>query len=182
MPSRRMYIRTACAVALFLIVPAICTVFAAGADGPKIGIVDFQRVLNDSEAGKRSRKILLASKDQKESELKAIGENLKKEREELKNNILLTDAANAKKQKELRTRESRWRGDYKAAERDLQRKQIKASESIFSEVQTVINLISKEENFDFVIEQALARSILFSRTKPINITSKVIERYNNISK
>ncbi|MCZ6534318.1 MAG: OmpH family outer membrane protein [SAR324 cluster bacterium] len=182
MPNRRMYIRTACAVALFLIVPAICTVFAAGADGPKIGIVNFQRVLNDSEAGKRSRKILLASKDQKESELKAIGENLKKEREELKNNILLTDAAKAKKQKELRARESRWRGDYKAAERDLQRKQIKVSESIFSEVQTVINLISKEENFDFVIEQALARSILFSRTKPINITSKVIERYNNISK
>ncbi len=167
---------------LLCMAPIFGSLEAAGLEKLKIGVVNFQRVLNDSEAGIRSRKILLASKEQKESELKSIGEKLKKEGEELKNNILLTDAAKAKKQIALRAKEKKWRINYKAAERELQRKQIKASESIFTEVQTVINLISKEENFDLVIEQTTARTILFSRSKLINITGKVIKRYNNISK
>ena len=176
LPLKRML-----AIGVFLcVVPIFSSLEAAGLEKLKIGVVDFQKVLNNSEAGQRSRKILLASKEQKESELKAIGEKLKKEREELKNNILLTEAAKAKKQAELREKEINWRNDYKAGERELQRKQIKASESIFSEVQIVINLISKEDKFDLIIEQTTARTILYSRSKLINITDKVINRYNNI--
>lgn len=155
---------------------------AVGAEGMKVGVVDFQKVLNLSEAGKRSRKILLASKEQKASELKAVGENLKKEAEDLRNNILLTDAAKKKKRQDLRTKEKKWRDTFKAAERELQTKQIKASESIFSEVQTVINLIAKEDNFDFIIEQQTARSILYSRAKFQDITDKLIKRYDSLSK
>jgi outer membrane protein len=148
----------------------------------KIGVVNFQKVLNTSDAGKRSRKILLASKDQKEAELKAIGDQIKQEMQELQGNILLTETAKGKKAKELRGRETKWRRDFQAAERELQKKQIKVSETIFSELKTVINLIAKEQNFDFIIEQTNAQTILYSRDKLINITSEVIERYNNISK
>ena len=155
---------------------------AVGAEGMKIGVVDFQKVLNLSESGKRSRKILMASKEQKASELKAIGENLKKEAEDLKNNILLTEAAKKKKEQGLREKERKWRENFKAAERELQTKQFKASESIFSEVQTVIHLIAKEDDFDFILERQTARSILYSRAKFHDITDKLIERYNSLSK
>ena len=148
----------------------------------KIGVVDFQRVLNLSEAGKRSRKILLASKKQKENELKSVGDELKKESETLKNNILLTDAAKGKKRKELIARERSLRKDFKGAERALQREQMKASESIYTEVQTVISLIAREKNYDFVIEKSTARAILYSSTKLADITDTVIKRYNDISR
>lgn len=148
----------------------------------KIGVVNFQTVLTTSEAGKRSRKILLASKGQKEAELRAIGEQIKKEREELENNILLTASAKTKKQKELRERESQWRKEFKIAERELQKKQIKVSETIYSELKTVINLVATEKNFDFIIEQSNAQTILYSRRKLIDLTAEVIDKYNNISK
>ena len=154
----------------------------AAADAVKIGVVDFQKVLNLSEAGKRSQKILWASKQQKESELKASGEKLKKESEALRNNIMLNEAAKAKKQKELREEERKLRSAYQAAERGLQREQRKASESIYSQVQTVISLIAKEQKFDFVIEKSTARAILYSGSTMEDITDAVIKRYNGISK
>lgn len=153
-----------------------------GAKDVKIGVVDFQTVLNLSEAGKRSRKILLASKKQKENELKAIGDKLKQESKALKNNILLTDAAKGKKKKELIARERSLRKDFKGAERALQREQMKASESIYTEVQTVISLIARERKFDFVIEKTTARAILYSSSKLVDITDSVIKRYNDISR
>ena len=173
---------TLCVAAALLILLCVPNIYAQGVGEVKIGVVDFQKVLNLSEAGKRSKKILFASKEQKENELKSVGEQLKKENEALKNNILLTDAAKAKKQNDLRGRERQWRNEFKAAERDLQRKQLKASESIFTEVQTVINLIAKEGKFDFVIEKSTARAILFSRGKMEDITDAVIKRYNDISR
>lgn len=153
-----------------------------GAKDVKIGVVDFQKVLNLSEAGKRSRKILLASKKQKEDELKTVGDKLKKESEALKNNILLTDAAKEKRKKDLIARERSLRKDFKGAERALQREQMKASESIYTEVQTVIGLIAREQKFDFVIEKSTARAILYSRSKLADITDTVIKRYNDISR
>ena len=169
------------AMAVFILLAATQS-HAAGANSFKIGVVDFQKVLNLSEAGKRSRKILLASKQQKENELKSVGDKLKKESGAVNNNILLTEKAKTKKQQELRKRERRLRNDFKAAERELQREQIKASESIFTEVQTVIKVIARENNFDFIIEKSTARAILFSSSKLMDITDTVIKRYNDISR
>ncbi len=77
----------------------------AAEDKPlKVGVVDLNRALNDSDAGKRSKKILLHSRDQKESELKTKEESLKKLAEEVRNNIMLTEDARAVKEKEDRER------------------------------------------------------------------------------
>lgn len=154
---------------------------AAGGDALKIGVVDFQKLLNLSEAGKRSQKILWASKQQKESELKATGDKLKKKIDALRNNIMLNDAAKSKKQKELRVEERKLRSDLRASERELQREQMKASDSIYTQVKTVIGLIAKEQKFDFVVEKTTARSILYARGKMEDITDIVIRRYNGIS-
>lgn len=147
----------------------------------KIGVVDFQKVLNLSEAGKRSRKILLASKKQKENELKSDGDKLKKESEALKNNILLTDAAKTKKKKALAARERSLRKNFRGAERKLRQEQMKASESIYSEVRTVVRLVAREKKYDFVLEKATARAILYSSNKLVDITDAVIKRYNGMS-
>ena len=165
-----------------LMVQSASNTCAQSAENIKIGVVDFQSVLNLSEAGKRSKKILYASKEQKENELKSTGVSLKKENDALQKNIMLTETAKKAKQKDLLMREKKWRSAFKMAERDLQKKQIKASESIFNEVQTVINLVAKERKFDFVIEKSTARAILFSRSKMEDITDDIIKRYNEISR
>ena len=148
----------------------------------KVGVVDLSRALNNSDAGKRSKKILLHSRDQKESELKTKEESLKKLAEEVRGNIMLTEAARAEKEKEMRERQAILRKELRAAQRALQDQERKMTESIFSQLRTVIVLISKEEKFDFVMEQSAARLILYTRHPFIDITDKTIERYNEISK
>ena len=148
----------------------------------KVGVVDLNRALNDSDAGRRSKKILLHSRDQKESELKTKEKSLKKLAEEVRNNIMLTEAARAGKEKEVRERRAALQKELRKAQLALQDQERKHTESIFAQLRTVIALISKEENFDFVVEQNAARSILYTRHPLIDITDKTIERYNDISK
>ena len=148
----------------------------------KVGVVDLNRALNDSDAGKRSKKILLHSRDQKESELKTREESLKRLAEEVRSNIMLTQAARAEKEKEVRERQATLRKELRKAQLALQDQERKMTESIFSQLRTVIALISKEEEFDFVVEQNAARLILYTRHPLIDITDKTIERYNDISK
>ena len=148
----------------------------------KIGVVDLNRALNDSDAGKRSKKFLVASRDQKQSELETKEESLKTLAEEVKNNILLTETARAKKEKEFRERQAALRKEAREARLALQDQERKHTESIFAQLRTVIALISKEEKFDFVVEQNAARLFLYTRHPFIDITDKIIERYNDISK
>jgi outer membrane protein len=154
---------------------------AKGLDGLKIGIVNVNQALNQSAAGERSKSILLASKSQLENELKAKEEDLKKQNDDLQNNIMLTKEARASKEKELRDQETQLRRDVQDAQRQLQDKERKLTESIFIELRTVIEQIAKEEHYDLVLEQNAANVILFSTAKFDDLTDQVIERYNKFN-
>jgi len=154
----------------------------AGAKKPelRVAIVDLNVALNNSEAGKRSKRILLTDKDQMEDELKAQESDLKKRAEDLKNNVLLTEAARAQKEGELKDLERKLRDAVQKAQKELQDKERRYTESIFSELKTVIGVVAKEENFDIVLERNASQVILFSQFDLVDITSKVIVRYDNI--
>jgi outer membrane protein len=146
----------------------------------KVGVIDVNRALNLSDAGERSKKVLLAAKAQKESELKAKESDLKKMAEELRTNIMLTDAARGQREQELRNREVELRQHVQEAQRELQEQERKLTDSILSELRTVIALVSQEKKLDFVLEARAAETILFSRLKFVDITNEVIARYNKI--
>jgi outer membrane protein len=155
---------------------------AGGKAGLKIGVVDLNAALNNSEAGKRSKRILLTDKDQMEDELKAQESDLKKKSEDLKNNVLLTEAARAQKEGELKDLERRLREAVQKAQRELQDKERRYTESIFSELKTVIGVVAKEEKFDVVLEKNASQVILFSQYDLLDITDRVIAKYDNIQK
>ena len=149
-----------------------------GLENLRIAVVNLNQALNQSSAGERSKSILLASKKQKENELKAKESELKKKLDALKNNILLTKEARKKQEEELVSQQRQLGNEVRNAQRELQAKERKLTESIFIELKTVINQIAKEDNFDLILEKNASSIILFSKTKFENITEKVIERYN----
>ena len=161
---------------LFLLLPSLAR--PAGLEGLKIGVVNINAAMNRSAAGERSKNILLASKSQKENELKAKEAELKQLRADLKNNIMLTDDARSRKEKELREQERALRKEVQQAQKELQIRERKLTESIFIELKTVIDEIAKEEKYDLILEQNASQVILFSSAKFDNITERVIERYN----
>jgi outer membrane protein len=146
----------------------------------RVGVVDVNRALNLSDAGQRSRKVLLAAKAQKENELKAKDGDLKKLSEELRSNIMLTEAARGQKEKDLRDKDAELRQQVQDAQRDLQEQERKLTESIFAELRTVIGIVAQDQKLDVVLEARAAETILFSRLKFVDITDEVIGRYNKI--
>lgn len=166
------------AVFVAFLLSATPTLAQQGLAGLKVGVVNLQVALNKSAAGERSRNILLASKNQKENELKAKGEALKKEASDLKANIMLSQEARTRKQQELRVKEQTFQKEARTAQRELQRKERTLTESIFIELKTVINEIGREEKFDVILEQNASQVILFTTNKFENLTEKVIRRYN----
>jgi outer membrane protein len=148
----------------------------------RIAVVDLNAALNNSEAGKRSKRILLTDKDQMEDELKAQESDLKKRAEDLKNNIMLTENARAQRESELKELERKLRDAVQKAQKELQDKERRYTETIFSELKTVINLIAKEESYDVVLEKSASQVILFSKYDMVDVTDKVIRRYDTIQK
>ncbi len=151
---------------------------AAGLEGLKIGVVDINSALNRSSAGARSKNILLSSKTQLENELKAKEEELKEMREDLQNNLMLTEAARKEKEDELRKRQQSLRREVQAAQRELQAKERKLTESIFIELRTVIAELAREKAYDLVLEQNASQVVLYSSAKFDNLTDEVIQRYD----
>lgn len=146
----------------------------------KVGVIDVNRALNLSDAGQRSKKVLLAAKAQKESELRAKESDLKKMADELRTNIMLTESARGQREQELRNRDAELRHQVQEAQRELQEQERKLTDSILTELRTVIGLVSQEKKLDFVLEARAAETILFSRLKFVDITDEVITRYNKI--
>lgn len=155
---------------------------ASAAEQLKVGIVRLNKALNSSSAGERSKKILLAAKTQKEGELKAQERELKQLQEQLDSNMMLSDEAKAKRRDELRQKRRELRTAVQKAQRELQLRERKLTKSVLTELKTIVEAISKEEGFDLVFEQAASQIILYSRFKLIDITDKVISRYNKIEK
>lgn len=165
-------------VLVLLVVFGNPPVFSQSFKGFKIGVVDLNRALNNSKAGKRSKNILLASKNQKQNELKAKDTDLKKKRDKLKNNIMLKPAVRAERGKKLRALGLTLRREARMAQRELQARERKLTESIYLELKTVIAEIAKREKFHLILEKNASQVILFSSKNFEDITNKVIQSYD----
>ena len=174
---------------LLLVVPVLSLTWmaaprstsAAGLEQLKIGVVDINRALNSSAAGDRSKKLLLATRDQKESELKGKEQTLKKLSDELQNSMMMTEATRKQKEMELREKENALRQDVQKAQIELQEKERTMTESIFRELKMVVDAIAKEGKYDLVLEQGASQVILFHNGNFTDLTEQVIARHNKLS-
>lgn len=149
-------------------------------DGPAldIAVVDMNQALNNSVAGKRSKKILLAQKSQLESELKAKEKELKQLNEELQSNIMLSEEGRSERQQDLRQRQQELRKAVQQAQQELQQRERQYTQTIFNELKTVIGMMSRENGYDLVLEKGAAEVVLYSGFEMEDITRQVIDRYN----
>jgi len=156
-----------------------CSAGGASALDLKIGIVNINKALNTSQAGERSKKILMAAKNQKENDLKAKDAQFRKLVDDTRSNsMMLSETAKAEQEKQLRDKENALRLEVQDAQRELQEQERKLTESIFSDLRTVIASVGKEKKYDLILEQGASQVILYTPLKFDDLTDEVIERYN----
>lgn len=143
----------------------------------KIGVVNMQRALDESDSGKAAVEKMKAEFSQMQDKINKETESLKKMQEDINNqSSLLTEEAKQKKVEEYQKR-------YKDAQRlvsdsneAMKKKEQQYVGKIAQDLVDLVEKMGKELNYDIVIE-AKESGVLYN-SKKLDLTDLVIERYN----
>ena len=164
---------------LVLLVLALSSTFAAAQDRIKIGFIDVQRAISESQAGKRA-------KDRFQAQIKKAEADMLKEKQEverLKNELdkkgpLMKEEERRNLEADLQKRYVNYQrnaGDY---QQELRQKETEMMSDILKELEQIVNEVGKAEKFTLILERS---QILYS-DQGIDITNRVIEVYNSRTK
>ncbi|HYA28916.1 MAG TPA: OmpH family outer membrane protein [Acidobacteriota bacterium] len=158
---------------------ALSSSFAAAQERVKIGFIDVQRVIAESQPGKRA-------KDRFQAQVKKAEADIQKERQELerikadidKKGPLLKEEERRNMEADFQKRSvnlQRTMGDY---QQELRQKESEMMSEILKELESVVGEVGKADKFTLILERS---QILYS-DQGIDITNKVIESYNSRAK
>ena len=144
----------------------------------KIGFIDMQRALNESQSGKKARERL-------QGEFKKAEASLLKEEEEvkrLKNDFdkkgpLLKDEERRNLEKEFQRRYVGFQRSVRDHQEEFRQREGELTNEVIKELQKVVSEVGKSERFTLILE----RSQLLYSDQAIDITSRVIDLYNGRS-
>ena len=151
---------------------------ASFAEEVKLGYVDLQRALNETEDGRKAKAKLKKDFDQKQKELDEQQEELKKAIEDLDKKRTLMPADKVRdKEAELQGRMQKVQQTYLRHQQDLQGKEQAETGKIYERMNRIITKIAQAENFTMIFERAQS-AVLFAKPH-LDLTNEIIRRYNS---
>jgi outer membrane protein len=154
---------------------AVSSSAAAAGGGPRIAVIDTERILLNSTAGKKAIAELKKIQDQKEAELRGKQQEIKDLQDKLaQGRLSLAQDKLAEMAKALEDKEIALRRLSDDATRDLNKKKDDLLGSIDEKVMPVINQIGKEQGYTMIFRKF--ESGLIYADESIDITGSVIQR------
>jgi outer membrane protein len=148
-------------------------------DRIKIGYVDIQRVIAESQAGKRARERFQAQIKKAESDVMKERQELERLKSDLdKKGPLLREDERRNIESDLQKRSVILQRSMADHQQELQAKNNEMMSEILKELEKIVNEVGKADKFTMILERS---QILYS-DQGIDITSKVIETYNSRAK
>lgn len=145
-------------------------------DKIKIGYIDIQRVISESQAGKRARERFQAQVKKAEADIVKERQELDRLKSELdKKGPLLKEDERRNIESDLQKRSVNLQRNMADHQQELQAKNNEMMADILKELEKIVNEVGKAEKFTLILERS---QILYS-DQGIDITSKVIESYNS---
>jgi len=158
---------------------ALSASFVSAQERVKIGFIDIQRVIAESQAGKRAKDRFLAQVKKAEADLQKERQDLERLRNDIdKKGPLLKEEERRNMEGDLQKRSvnlQRTQGDY---QQDLRQKENQMMSDILKELEVIVNEVGKADKFTLILERS---QILYS-DQGIDITNKVIETFNSRTK
>ncbi len=168
---------------LLLFVAAIVFGNTAYADAPamKIGYVDLQSVVTQSEHGKREIANLKKDFETKQKKLDQMQEELKKLKEGFdKQAAMLNEEARMKKQAELQQKFGELQQTYMNLQKDVGEKQQQVTSEILAKVKVIVEKIGDRDGYTLILDRNEANVLYFKRH--MDVTDEVLATYNQQSK
>jgi outer membrane protein len=150
---------------------------AAFAEDIKLGYVDLQRALNETDDGRKAKASLKKVFDQKQKELDEQQEDLKKSIEDLNKKRTLMPADKVReKETELQERMQKVQQTYLRHQQELQSKEQEATGKIFERMSRIIAKLAAQENLTMVFDKTQS-AVLYAKPH-LDLTNELIRRYN----
>ncbi|MBI4515260.1 MAG: OmpH family outer membrane protein [Deltaproteobacteria bacterium] len=144
----------------------------------KIGYVDLQRALNESDAGKRARDDFKVQVDKAQNALKKQKDELESLREQLeKKAAVMKEEERRTIEKDLARKGRDFERAYKDSQAELQAKDNELTAVILRELQQVIRDYGDKQGFTLILENS-SQAVLYG-AKDADLTEQIIEIYNS---
>lgn len=150
---------------------------AQAAEELKVGYVDLQRAMGETDDGRKAKANLQKVFDQKQKELNEQQEDLKKEMQDFeKKRSLLSQDKISTKEKELQERAQKLQQTYLRHQQDIQQKEQEATGKIVERMNRILQKIATQENFTMIFDRAQG-GLVFAKPH-LDLTNDLIRRYN----
>lgn len=151
---------------------------AFAADVAKIGVIDLQKILETSAAGKSIQTQLKKEKDKMEADLQKKGTEIEKIRKRLERESMVM----GKEMREEKERESRIKiNDFKSLQKkyrsDLQQLEAKLINKLKNDINDIVQNMGKKEGYLLIINKF---GVIYSPNS-IDVTDKVISALDKIT-
>ena len=169
------------AMCLLLFILLCMPVSLLAVDALKIGCIDFQRVLNESDAGKKAKADLETLVKSKQSTIDEKGKTIEKMKADLeKQASVLSADAKKSKEEELEKMLREYQRLVQDSQTEVKKKELELTDVIIKGMRQIVEKLGEEEGYTLIIEKT-GGMVLYSK-KDIDLTDVVIKRYNQSKK
>jgi outer membrane protein len=164
---------------LVLFLTLACVSAVGAQERVKIGFIDIQRAISDSNAGKKAKDRFQAQVKKAEAELLKEKTELERLKTDLdKKGPLMKEEERRNLESDLQRRYVNYQRTMTDQQQELRQKEGTLTQDILKELEKIVNEIGKSEKFTLILER---NQILYS-DQGIDITNKVIEVFNSRNK
>jgi outer membrane protein len=153
----------------------------AGADAKidsKIGVIDPQKVFNDTNAGKKAKDNLAAFSKNRQALIEMDEKELRRMEEDfVKQASILSPTAKREREEQFRRRMQEYQQKVTELNREVQEKQKDVLEGFRDKVETVVAKVAKRLGLQIVIDTSKGGPTVYHE-EPLDISAQVIEEFN----
>jgi outer membrane protein len=164
-----------CVLAVSILVVGVPLTVSYAADVAKIGVIDMQRVLETSSAGKAALSEIKEQKQQMEVELKRKGQEIEELRKQLERDaMVLSREKREEKERERRIKVNDIKTMQKRYVSELKQQEKKHLQRMQKDILELVEQIGKKEGYLLIVNKV---GVLYSPMSN-DITDRLIKEYN----
>jgi len=168
-------------ISLSLLLLFCIPVSSLAVDTFKIGCIDFQRVLNESDAGKKAKADLETLVKSKQSTIDEKGKIIEKMKSDVeKQASVLSAEAKKSKEEELEKTLREYQRLVQDSQAEVKKKELDLTDVIIKDIRQLVEKMGEENGYTLIIEKT-GGMVLYS-SKDIDLTDVVIKKYNQLKK
>jgi outer membrane protein len=165
------------AFSMVLVVFCLLPAFTHAAEVVKFGAVDVQKVLNESDAGKKAKSDLESLIKSKQTVIDEKGKAIEKLKNDLdKQASVLSPDARKNKEDELEKHVREYQRLVQDSQADVKKKESELTENLLKEIQDMIQKIGEDEGYTMIFERGM---VIYSN-KGIDLTDSVLKKFDDL--